>query len=50
MPNLTGSLFASPEMFFSLIAAGVTGAPALTLALITAPKPPIRKASQASQA
>lgn len=45
-----GSLFASPDMFFSLIAAAVTGAPAVFLALITARKPPIRKISETAPA
>ena len=44
------STLASPELFFSLIAAGVTGVPALILMLVTAPKPPIRKVSEMAQA
>ena len=42
--------FTSFDLFFSLIVAAVTGVPALILALVTAPKPPIRKISEMAQA
>ena len=42
--------FTSFDLFFSLLVALITGGPALALALVTAPKPPIRRISESTAA